>query len=327
MKKFKIALSMLAITAASLFAVSKSNIGLGETISREMTENPVISNVHHERAQVVKASTKVDNSQTVTYILYGKSMFDENDENVYRYGGYPVEYPVYVNINEDENTAAIENLINVIGYDSQPANGSYDPETHQITIVAPIKNSQAGKCQVIGHYGEQSIILRAGNPYGAGYLDKVENVTLQCSEDFSKIVPQSGLTANLAEWVEDDDETYMDVYGYFDVVYDAVLLKKVDGVSFATNIDIMNFNDTYVNKEYTQTFLLYNIGSESSDYIISTDDDAFTVEENSGELESEGFKEITVKFTPTTAKHYQSTLSIISGSSEISRDTVIVKCK
>lgn len=254
----------------------------------------------------MKAGVAAADPSGETYVLFGSSMFDAEGNNVFPTGGAAVKYPVYINIDESTNKAIIENIVDMRDYDGKPAEGDYNPDSHTITIAAPEDFYSIDDYQIIGTYGEYPIYLHAVTPYGMGYVTEEENLILDVSEDFSRIVPTTGFAASIC-----DNEGY-DI-GYLDVIYDACILKKVDGVSLNSNKVKVDFGTTYIGNTYKQTIKIFNVGSLATDYVITcSDPSVFSVSETSGDLQSEEFMVLDITFMPSEQKDYTAVLYVES---------------
>lgn len=239
------------------------------------------------------------------YVLFGSAMFNSDYENVFSEGGVPVKYPVYIDIDESANVATVENIVDLRDFDGRPATGDYDPVNHTITIASPVDFYYLSDYQTIGMYGEYAIFLRAVTPYGIGYVRDEENLVLNVSDDFGTIVPSTGFAASLSQ---DDYDC-----GYFDVIYNACILKKSDGVSLRSNKETIDFGNTYIGNTYKQTTNIYNVGSLATDYVItSSDPSVFAVSEVSGDLQSEEFMSLDIVFTPKEQKDYSAIIYVES---------------
>lgn len=253
----------------------------------------------------MKAGVAAADPSGDTYVLFGSSMFDAEGNNVFSEGGMPVQYPVYVNIDEAAGTATVENILDMRNYYGRPANGTYDAANGTITIAAPKNFYNLSDYQTIGTSGESFIFLRAVTPYGIGYATNEENLVLNVSEDFSTLIPTTGMAASLCkQGIE---------MGYVSIVYDACIFKRTEGVSLKSNKFEVDFGDTYGGNTYKQTVNIYNVGSEATDYVVTcSDPSVFSISEVSGNLQAEEYASLDVVFTPTEEKDYTATLYIES---------------
>lgn len=261
--------------------------------------------VFNDGIHSIKESIASTEASGDTYVLFGSSMFNSEGENMFPEGGVPVKYPVYIDIDETTNTATVENIIDMRNYYGRAANGIYDPSNNTITIAAPKDFYNLNDYQTIGTYEDYFVFLRALTPYGLGYVNNEENLVLNVSEDFSTIIPATGMAAGLCKEGVD--------FGYLSVIYNACIFKKTEGVNLKTNNTEIDFGNTYSGNSYIQTLNIYNMGSEATDYVITcSDPSVFAVSKVNGTLIPEEFTSLDITFKPTEQKEYSATLYIES---------------
>lgn len=266
------------------------------------------------------ASTGAYSSNTHSgeeYVLFGKSMFDkENNLNMYLQGGMPVSYPVWIDFTSPSDVA-VDNLIDVRYMNGEAASGTYDQSSGTLTILTPYDFDSSGSLQRIGMTGNNDIILVGGTAYGIGYFDYTEKIVFDVSSDFGRLIPRSGFCGTLIE-----DGTAL---SYADIIYDAVLFRKSDGVGFRSDKDEIDMGNGYVGNTYSAVFTLYNVGDESTDYVITPlGSPCITVDNDAGVLSPGEKKETTVLFSPDKTGNFSSEL-IIESEGETIEVTVTAK--
>lgn len=232
------------------------------------------------------------------YVLFGKSMFDkENNLNLFTQGGKPVSYPVWIDFTNPQNVS-VDNLIDVRYLNGKPAEGTFNEGTSELTIATPHEFESGNGLQLIGTNGSGDIVLVGGNPYGIGYFEYADNIVFNVTADKKKLIPTGGFSGTeLSSGFE---------YGYTDIIYDAILLRKVEGIGFNVDKDVVDMGKGYVGNTYTAQFTVYNVGTEPTDFVITpVGSHCITLTEDSGTLAPGESKTMTVVFTPDKVKKIQ----------------------
>lgn len=252
-----------------------------------------------------------------TYIAYGKSMFDFTaGTNAYMSGGVPVSYPVDISLGQD-GKAIISGLLGTRNqYES--VTGTYDSAFGTIHFVTPGKETTSVKpYQFLGESDGYDNYLCAFNPYGIGYLEDLKELDLKFSEDCRSIYPSSGVAAGIIVPVTDRLFT---VSGYQEAIYDLILLKKEEGISFNIDYRFADIPNTYPDTEVTSTFRIYNTGSEESDYVIASSSPLFHIQNPSGSLKPGEYSDIRISFVTSSTGDYTTTLTVTNESTDIRFD-------
>lgn len=252
-----------------------------------------------------------------TYIAYGKSMFDFTaGTNAYMSGGVPVSYPVDISLGQD-GKAIISGLLGT-RYQYAPVSGTYDSATGKIHFVTPEEEiSSVTPYQLLGESDGYENYLCASNPYGIGYLEVLNELDLEFSEDCRSIYPSSGIAAGIVFPISDRLYT---VSGYQEALYDIILLKKEEGVSFNIDHRFADIPNTYPDIEVTSSFRIYNMGSEESDYVIASSSPLFHIHNPSGSLKPGQYSDIRISFVSSSAGDYTTTLTITNEATDIRFD-------
>ncbi|MDO4161015.1 MAG: choice-of-anchor J domain-containing protein [Prevotellaceae bacterium] len=281
--------------------------------NNDVNAKPAIKKTKSETktSGIKKTSKKSDvTTNGATYTLYGKSMFNDEGDNVFGQGGYDVKYSVYLNFNEQNGEVGINNLIN-LGTNSSDFNAQYDDANNLITINSPKELTDKADYTIIGTYNGYDEYLMAVKPYGIGYVEEIEDLKMEVSDNKTRILPQSGMAA--VDFYSNSNY----VRGYTDIIYDAVLFKNMTGIKLMSDSSNIHFDRTYSNLSYTKSFSIYNIGTESTDYIVSCEGDGFSIDTPTGMLSSGDKKEITVTFTPTSTGEFTGKITVSSEGDDI----------
>lgn len=246
-----------------------------------------------------------------SYTLYGKSMFDADGNNVFRFGGDPVRYGVDISFDAVTSEATVLNIINMEHRGSAvEAKGKYDAENATISFPSPKEPASGDDYATIGMFEQMPVKLLALNAYGIGYVENVESFVLNIYDGGRKMIPASDLGGYI---YDKDNNRLRDIV---DVVYDAVIFKNEEGVHLQTKENALDFGEVYKDNPVKRTFRIYNTGTESTDFIIYTDNDAFTADIQSGDINPGEWKEVCVTCTPTAVGDLSSNISIESEADE-----------
>lgn len=252
-------------------------------------------------------------SEGTTYLLFGKSMFNADGDNTFINGGTPVKYEV--SIAWDADGASVDNLLRIPDYECDAVKGAYDDASKKLTLTAPASSTTYS--DYITLFTDSlgcPAILRAGNAWGIGYFSYVDDVVFSVSDDKTVLIPQSGFGAEQIDVVDGEIDWE---YGFHDLIYDAALFKKADGVAFYSDSTALSFEgNIFSGKSLTKSFKIYNAGSEGSDFVVTFEGEGFSSETKSGLLESEGYQQIDVTFSPTQAGEYTGRIIIESEAGE-----------
>lgn len=264
-----------------------------------------------KRAVEVKQAQSViksdADSKTYGYTLFGKSMFDEEGNNVYRYGGFPVCYGVDITLDAAASEASLLNIINMEHRGTAVAAvGKYDADNAVISITSPEQFVSGDDYATIGTFEDKPVKLVALDAYGIGYVKNVENFVIDICEGGRKLLPRSDMGGYI---YNKDDNRLRDIV---DIVYDVVIFKNEDGVHLQTMENGLDFGGVYKDNPVKRTFRLYNTGTESTDFIIYTGNDAFVVDTQTGALEPGEWKDVCVTCSPSEIGDLTSTVSIES---------------
>lgn len=268
-----------------------------------------------------------EDANAVEYTLSGYSIFKydeetESYENVYMYGGDHKTYPVYVNINKSDNTVKIENLLE-LGEDVTEVNalnGTYDPDQHTIVVKSP-ESGAVTDYQFVGSLEDLDKQLRfvAGNMYGVGYWKNVNDMTFKVSDDFKRIVPLSGFSAQST--IKNSKGDWIFYREFYDVMFNCVLYQKGTGVNIIASTDEVNIVKAFPGHNVTKTFKLFNSGTTATDYTIESDNEAFTLSNDFGTLEAGKEATITLNFSPDKTGEYTANLTVYTETG-----TLTLKC-
>ena len=258
------------------------------------------------------AATADDDTKEYGYTLYGKSMFDSEGNNVYRLGGEPVKYGVDVNLNAEASEALLLNIVNMEHRGTAVAGkGVYDAQGGTISILSPTSPVSGDDFTTIGTVEEMPVKLLALNAYGIGYVENLGEFVVDVLDEGRKLVPRSGFAGYVY------DAEYNGFVGSIDVVYDAVLFKNEKGVHMQTKENGLDFGNAYKGVKIKREFRLYNTGSEASDFIVYTDNEAFITNISSGFIKPGEWKDITVTYSPSELGDISSILAVESESDDI----------
>ncbi|MDE5795774.1 MAG: hypothetical protein K2H75_01560 [Muribaculaceae bacterium] len=232
------------------------------------------------------------------YLLIGKSMFDNEGNNLFGSGGFPIANSVYIDFDDETGKVTFSNLFrNVVFGDQIPFDLNWNNDTRIISAFTPVEFESIEECVLVGEGDDCIAALIAGNPYGIGYWKALDQIVMTVSKDKNIIFPQSGF-ALAQEYYDDWFECY-DCYAYYDAVYDAALYKRAEGIAIYTNVESIDFGKTFINTTAKGTFRVVNAGTEQADFVLSSTDPAFTTSITSGFLTPGEYIDIEVNFLPT----------------------------
>lgn len=268
---------------------------------------PEGSSVKQAVRKAKAVTTAEDNDETAhtgdKYILFGKSMYD-GEENIFAYGGKDISYPLWIDFSDSEKVA-VDNLIDLRTMDGKAAYGTFEEESAILTINTPYEADQSENMQKIGLWGGMDVILTGGTPYGLGYLTYSDKIIFNISSDKDVLTPQSGFAGMV----------YSDgwCYGFADVIYDAMIFRVKEGISFHTSTDKISFDRAYVGNTYKAQFSIYNSGTEPTDFVVTPDGSScISIEEGSGILAAGEKKDLTILFTPDQIGSFNSSIIVES---------------
>lgn len=241
------------------------------------------------------------------YILFGKSMFDySSGANAYINGGVPISHTINVTFADNGNVAMDGLLGSRNSYVS--INGKYDSEKRSIDFITPSKEITSLKPYVsLASSEDAETLLCALNPYGLGYVDLLEKLSFSYTDDFRSLYPSSGFGAGLAYLVNRD----LYQIGSYDVAfYDAVLLKKEQGISFNYDCRNTNISNAFPDIPVETSFRIFNTGDEESEYVIGSESPNFIISNPAGTLAPGKYVDIHVTFMADEAGDYKTTMTV-----------------
>lgn len=241
------------------------------------------------------------------YILFGKSMFDySSGVNAYMNGGVPISHSLNITFDEEDN-ATFDGLLGTRN-SYHPISGKYNAEKRRIDFTTPsLEISSLTPYVSLGSTDDAETLLCALNPYGLGYVEQDASLIFTYSDDFRSLYPSSGFGAGQAYLV---NKGLYQIGSYDIVIYDAILLKKEQGISFNYDNWSVDIKNSFPDIPVETTFRIFNTGDESSDYVIGTSSSNFTVINPSGTLAPDGYVDIVVSFTGNEPGEYKSTVTI-----------------
>lgn len=283
------------------------------------------------RQQALKAPQHADAvpEGMTEYTLSGYSCFKYNEseddyENVYRYGGNYVTYPVYVKIDQQAGKAYLHGLVDsrqtMPLTDVPDVEGTYDASAHTITIASPA-NGKVEDHPIVGTYTRESgssytMRLVSGEVYGIGYWRNSDNLVLTVSDDLKRLTPQSHFS--VVYTYEDDEDGWSVLYNgqvYYDVIFNSTLYQNAEGINVLCSEDAPTLA-AFPGHTVSHEVALFNAGTTATDFAIQSDLDAFSFSPASGSIAAGGRQMVTVSFKPTEQKTYTGTLSVFTDADE-----------
>lgn len=241
------------------------------------------------------------------YLLFGKSMFDySSGMNAYMNGGVPISHSVNITF-DDKGDVKLDGLLGSRN-SYEPVTGKFDSATRSIEFTTPSKEIRSLKPYVtLANTTESETLLCALNPYGLGYVELKETLSFSFSNDYRSIYPSSGFGAGIAYLVN------LDLYqiGSYDVAfYDAILLKKEQGIRFNYDCRKADIKNSYPGTAIKPSFRIFNTGDEKSEYVIGSSSVNFTILNPAGVLNPGEFVDIQVSFLPDKPGNYTSKITV-----------------
>lgn len=253
------------------------------------------------------ASRQSDGPASGEYLLFGKSMFDySSGANAYMNGGVPVSHSV--NITFDESGAVtIDGLLGVRNT-YNPIVGNYNTTSGSFEFNTPLEElSSFSRYVSLDSSEDAETLLCALNPYGLGYVDLQPKLTFTFSEDFHTVYPSSGFGSGLAYLVSPG----LYQIGSYDVaIYDALLLKKQEGLSFDYDFRKADISNSYPGMPVASSFRIFNTGVERSEYVIGSSSRQFSISNPAGVLNPGEYVDIQVLFLADEQGEYSSRITI-----------------
>lgn len=260
------------------------------------------------------AETKKDQPESGTYLLFGKSMFDFTEgTNAYLSGGVPLSYPVEITF-DGKGDVTMDGLLGT-RTPYNPATGKFDTATRSICFNTPQEYVTSFDEYVsLESSPEFETLLCAIKVYGIGYIDPISPLNFTFSEDGRSIYPSSGFGAGAAYPITQGVYTMSE---YMEAIYDAVLLKKEEGLRFNIDSRKADIQNTFPNLPVSSSFRIYNTGDEASDYVIASSSPLFTISNPTGILEPGKFVDINVNFLTSEPGDYLTTITITNEEEDI----------
>lgn len=246
------------------------------------------------------------------YLLLGKSAFNDEGETVIEEGGVTISYPIYLKFDESNGQTTFYGLFSEsLGIDQQPVTMSWNPAKKEISASTPESFTDKSECLLINDETEEYgyiYYLGAGNPYGVGYWESLDEMKMSVSADRQVVVPQTGYSLDVALY--DEWEEMWTAAGSMACLFNVQMFKRTDGCAAWPSKDNVNFGNCIINQAKTYTIQVMNSGRSESDYVLSCTSNAFSVSSTHGVIAPGEYVDLVITFNPTATGDYTGVLKI-----------------